>query len=69
MYSYTNGLGDFSTDGYEGKDDETLLWVLFMCLSIFIFLVMLNLLLAIMGDTLKELWSQSNKLECKNNVR
>ena len=51
MYSYTNGLGDFDTDGYEGKDDETLLWVLFMCLSIFIFLVMLNLLLAIMGDT------------------
>jgi Ion transport protein len=48
---YLNGLGDFSTDNFKGHPNEELVWIYFFILTVLITLVLLNLLIAIMGDT------------------
>ena len=50
IFSYRMGLGDFITDGFTTRDQD-LLWVIFLINTIIILVVLLNLLLAIMGDT------------------
>ena len=50
IYSYKMGLGDFDTDNF-GTRDEEVLWVFFILNSIIVLIVLLNLLIAIMGDT------------------
>jgi hypothetical protein len=49
LFSYRMGLGDFDTDGF-GTDDEVLIWVLWFLNTIAILIIMLNLVIAIMGD-------------------
>ena len=51
IFSYRLGLGDFDTEGFEGRSDEMLIWVLWFVNTIIILIVLLNLLIAIMGDT------------------
>jgi len=50
IFSYKMGLGDFSTYGFSTKDEE-MLWIFFLLNSLIILIVLLNLLIAIMGDT------------------
>lgn len=50
IYSYKTGLGDFSTDDYKG-DSAWLIWLVFLLSTILIQIILLNLLIAIMGDT------------------
>jgi len=50
IYSYKMGLGDFDTDNF-GTRDEEVLWIFFILNSIIVLIVLLNLLIAIMGDT------------------
>lgn len=50
IFSYKMGLGDFITDGFVTQDEE-LLWILFLLNSLIILIVLLNLVIAIMGDT------------------
>jgi hypothetical protein len=50
LFSYKIGLGDFSTDGFNTKDEE-MLWIFFLLNSMIILIILLNLLIAIMGDT------------------
>ncbi|CDW76983.1 wd-40 repeat protein [Stylonychia lemnae] len=51
IYAYRAGLGDFATDQYASSKEEWLLWIFFLLITILIQIVMLNLLIAIMGDT------------------
>jgi hypothetical protein len=44
-------MADFNTDNYAGLKNETLIWVCFVIVSIFLNILMLNLLIAIMSDT------------------
>ena len=43
-------MGDFSTDGYDIRD-ELLIYVIWFIHTLVIMLILLNLLIAIMGDT------------------
>lgn len=51
IYSFRTGLGDFSTDGYANINGEPWLWIIFLLCAILIQIILLNLLIAIMGDT------------------
>jgi hypothetical protein len=51
IYTYKTGLGDFQTDDYTNGPNNDLVYFLFMLCSFSITLVMLNLLIAIMGET------------------
>mmetsp|Transcript_12932 Transcript_12932/g.14849 ORF Transcript_12932/g.14849 Transcript_12932/m.14849 type:complete len:237 (+) Transcript_12932:5334-6044(+) len=50
IFSYRMGLGDFNTDGF-GTSDEGLIWTLWFLNTIIILIILLNLVIAIMGDT------------------
>lgn len=50
IFSYKMGLGDFNTDGF-GTVDEEILWIIFLLNTLIILIVLLNLVIAIMGDT------------------
>ena len=51
IYSYRNGLGDFNTNHFNETDISILLWFIFVSQTVLIQIVLLNLLIAIMGDT------------------
>lgn len=51
-HAYLLMYGDFDTENYDGAS-----WFLFICASIFMPLVMLNLLIAIMSDTYERVTS------------
>lgn len=51
MYSYNVALGEYDTDGFVNQDDEHLLFFLWFLNTMMISIIMLNLLIAIMGDT------------------
>ena len=51
VFSYRMGLGDFDTDSFGETKDEILLWVLWFVNTLLINIMLLNLLIAIMGDT------------------
>ena len=48
---YTASLGEFDTDSYYGHDMQPYCIILFLGLSFFMCLHMLNMLIAIMGET------------------
>lgn len=50
IYTYMTGLGEFET-GYRGSENEAMFWIYFFFCTILIPVVLLNLLIAIMGDT------------------
>ena len=45
------GLGDFVTDEFTNSKDEILVWILWFINTLIINIILLNLLIAIMGDT------------------
>lgn len=51
VYSFRTGLGDFNDEGYEDKPLTWLIWIVFLLCAILLQIVLLNLLIAIMGDT------------------
>lgn len=61
---YTASLGEFDTDSYFGHDMEPYCVILFFGLSFFMCLHMLNMLIAIMGDSFS-----SNKEHREANVK
>ena len=50
IFSYRIGLGDFDTSGFSTRDQEVL-WTVFFLNTLIIQVVLLNLIIAIMGDT------------------
>ena len=51
VFSYRMGLGDFVTDQFTNSKDEILVWILWFINTLIINIILLNLLIAIMGDT------------------
>ena len=49
--TYTTGLGSFNTENFSGNKFTTLYWIFFMMTTVLIQIVLLNLLIALMGDT------------------
>ena len=50
IFSYQMGIGNFQTDGFNTVDRE-ILWIFFMINTLLVFVVLLNLVISIMGDT------------------
>ena len=50
IFAYRMGIGDFQTGGFNTRD-EVILWIVFLINSILVLVVLLNLVIAIMGDT------------------
>ena len=50
IFSYKMGLGDFNTDGFNTKHED-LIWALWFLNTLIILIILLNLVIAIMGDT------------------
>ena len=51
IYSYTLSLGEFNFDDYNDSAYNWVFWSIFMATTILIQIVILNLLIAIQGDT------------------
>ena len=61
IYSYKLSLGDFDTENFAEAGDRSLLWVLFVLGTLILQITLLNMLIAIMGDTFDEV--METKLE------
>lgn len=71
IFSFKMGLGDFNTDGFN-TDDEELLWIFFLLNTLIIMIILLNLIIAIMGDTFDKVQeTQENSMlrELTNMIR
>ena len=53
VYSFRMGLGDFQVDSYDKKVNGALLWIVFISAVIIMQIILLNMLIAIMGETFK----------------
>jgi hypothetical protein len=51
IYSFRTGLGDFNTDAYDSVEASPLIWIVFLACAILLQIILLNLLIAIMGNT------------------
>lgn len=51
LYSFRTGTGDFSDSGYDKVEHVTLLWIVFIASAIIMQIILLNMLIAMMGDT------------------
>ena len=60
IYSYGQGMGDFSTDGYDIRD-ELLIYIIWFIHTLVTMLILLNLLIAIMGDTFDQVQETSDQ--------
>jgi len=67
-YVYLLGLGEFGVDEFAGKD-ETVLWIFFIIASIFILIVLLNLLIAIMSDTFAKVAATSDQAMMREHLQ
>jgi hypothetical protein len=65
IYSYRMGIGDFDFDSFGAEKSSFLLYILFMISTLFILLILLNMLIAMMGDTFDRVQetSESNMLK------
>ena len=50
IYSYRTGIGDFETDDFQRRH-EVLVWLIWLGSTFFNLIILLNMLIAIMGDT------------------
>ena len=64
---YLLGLGDFNTDDYGMGDGSSgwILWLLFITSSFILLIHLLNMLVAIMGET----FAQNNEIKKKAQIR
>lgn len=49
--TYITGLGSFETEEYGGKAFTYMYWIFYFATTVLIQIVLLNLLIALMGDT------------------
>ena len=65
VFSYRMGLGDFVTDEFTNSKDEILIWILWFINTLIINIILLNLLIAIMGDTFDRVLETSDSAMLK----
>jgi uncharacterized membrane protein len=51
IYVYLTSIGEFGTDSYTNREDMGLLWAFFIITTFFLSIVMLNMLIAMMGQS------------------
>jgi hypothetical protein len=51
IYSYRLSLGDFGLDSFDKSTDVVLIWAFFVICSLFSAVILLNMLVAIMGES------------------
>jgi hypothetical protein len=70
IYSYRFTLGDFSTDDFNSLApvDTILVWIIFIIASMFMVIILLNLLIAIMGDTFGRVLENVTNLTVREKV-
>jgi hypothetical protein len=70
MYSYKLALGDYDVSQYEDLRgmDYFLAWGLFIVGSLFLVILLLNLLIAIMGDTFSKVLESIVNLSIREKV-
>lgn len=61
IYTYMQGLGELGFDGYMGNPLSGLLWAIFFMSTVFLTITLLNLLIAIMGDTFDRVLEVANE--------
>jgi hypothetical protein len=50
-YSYSIIIGEFNVDPFKESTNPLLLWILFILATLFTLIILLNMLVAIMGDS------------------
>jgi len=68
IYTYMTGLGEFETP-YRGSPNEAMFWIYFFLCTILIPVVLLNLLIAIMGDTFSRVQEIKAEAEMKERCK
>lgn len=70
IYTYRLAMGDFQLDFFDdlGGADYFLSWFLFIFGSLFLVIVLLNLLIAIMGDTFSRVLESITNLTVREKV-
>lgn len=70
IYSYTLGLGEFDTDAFDEERDGHYLYFIWFLNTMIILIIMLNMLIAIMGDTFDRVQdtSENNMLQELANI-
>ena len=58
--SYRTGIGDFNTDDYESNRNEPVVWILWLMNTFLIFIVLLNMIIAIISDTFERVLENIN---------
>lgn len=62
---YMLALGEFGTDSFSGGKDYWIVWLLFVGSTIMSQLVILNMLIAIMGDTFDFVFENQYQMKLK----
>ncbi len=60
IYSYRLSLGDFGLDAFDNSRDLVLIWAFFVVCSLFTAIILLNMLVAIMGDSFNRVMETSD---------
>ena len=68
IYTFKLGLGDFDTETYENDSNSHLLWVFFIVATLFVQITLLNMLIAIMGDTFDKVMETRLESELKEKI-
>jgi hypothetical protein len=65
IYTYRLAMGDFSLDSLDSFEDDFekyFMWIVFLISSLFLVIVLLNLLIAIMGMTFSDVQAKISNL-------
>lgn len=65
IYTYMQSLGELGFDNFEGSDHASLYWSVFFLCTVLMTITLLNLLIAIMGDTYDRVQEVSKEAQQK----
>ena len=65
MYTYQQALGELGSDNYDDSYAPSVFWLIFLMSSMFLQIILLNLLIAIMGDTFDRVLEVSREAQTK----
>eukprot|EP00347_Sterkiella_histriomuscorum_P004690 403359477 len=69
MYSYRMSLGDFQLDNFDSSTDNFLIWVLFVICSMTTTIILLNMLVAIMGESFSRVIEDSENQRVREHLQ
>ena len=68
LNQYLLSLGEFSSDGFEHHTNKYLVWIIFISATFFTQITMLNMLIAIMGDTFAKVSENRSMYATQNRI-